>query len=180
MQIPEIRLETDRLILRPTRAEDFEGWAMLMGDEDDSRHIGGPQPRATAWRGFLCMAGAWSIQGFGMFSVLEKSSRRWIGRVGPWRPEGWPGNEVGWGLLSDAWGQGYASEGSAAAIDWSFDHLGWSEVIHTIAPDNVASQNVARRLGSTLIGPGRLPEPYQDLPVEIWGQTRAQWRTPGR
>ena len=126
------------------------------------------------------MAGAWSIQGFGMFSVIEKSSQRWIGRLGPWQPEGWPGTEVGWGLLRDAWGQGYASEGSAAAIDWAFDHLGWTEVIHTIAPDNVASQNVARRLGSGLIGPGRLPEPYQDFPVEIWGQTRAQWRAPGR
>lgn len=121
------------------------------------------------------MAGAWAIQGFGMFSVIEKSSGRWIGRLGPWFPEGWPGTEVGWGLLRDSWGCGYATEGSAVAIDWAFAQLGWTEVVHVIATDNLASKKVAQRLGSNLIGPGRLPEPYQDLPVEIWGQSHAAW-----
>ena len=79
-------------------------------------------------------------------------------------------------VLRDAWGKGYATEGSIAAIDWAFDQLGWTEVIHSIAPDNAASQSVARRLGSRLIGPGRLPEPFQELPVEIWGQSRDAWR----
>lgn len=175
MHVPDIRIETDRLILRSTRPEDFEGWAALMGDEENSRHIGGPQPRAVAWRGFLSMAGAWAIQGYGMFSVIEKASGRWIGRLGPWCPEGWPGTEVGWGLLREVWGEGYATEGSAAAIDWAFGHLGWSEVIHTIAPDNLASQQVARRLGSSLQGPGRLPEPFQDIAVDVWGQSREAW-----
>ena len=176
MPITDIRIETERLLLRPTAAEDFEGWAALMADASSARHIGGPQPRAVAWRGFLAMAGAWTIQGFGMFSVIERSSGRWIGRLGPWQPEGWPGPEVGWGLLRDAWGRGYATEGAAAAIDWAFDVLGWTEVIHTIDPDNVASQAVACRLGSACRGPGRLPEPYQDLAVEVWGQRREDWR----
>jgi RimJ/RimL family protein N-acetyltransferase len=175
MSIPDIRIETDRLVLRPTRPEDFEGWAALMGDEENSRHIGGPQSRAVAWRGFLSMAGAWAMQGYGMFSVVEKASGRWIGRLGPWCPEGWPGTEVGWGLLREAWGRGYATEGAVAAIDWAFEHLGWTGVIHTIAPDNLASQRVARRLGSSLQGPGRLPEPFQDEPVEVWGQSREAW-----
>ncbi|HEV7122757.1 MAG TPA: GNAT family N-acetyltransferase [Rhodanobacter sp.] len=176
MSVPDVRIETDRLILRPTRAEDFDGWAALMGDEGNSRHIGGPQPRAMAWRGFLSMAGAWAIQGYAMFSVIEKGSGRWVGRLGPWYPEGWPGTEVGWGLAREAWGKGYATEGAAAAIDWAFDTLGWAEVIHSIAPDNLASQGVARRLGSILIGPGRLPEPYQDSRVELWGQSRDAWK----
>ncbi|RDI99719.1 N-acetyltransferase [Dyella solisilvae] len=176
MSWQSIRIETERLILRPTLAEDFEGWAALMADEENSRHIGGPQPRAVAWRGFLTMAGAWAIQGFGMFSVIEKSSGRWIGRLGPWQPEGWPGTEVGWGLLRDTWGKGYAPEGAIAAIHWAFDTLGWAEVIHTIAPDNTASQVVARKLGSTPRGPGKLPEPFQNIAVDIWGQTREEWR----
>jgi RimJ/RimL family protein N-acetyltransferase len=78
-------------------------------------------------------------------------------------------------LLRDAWGNGYATEGAIAAIDWAFDTLGWTEVIHTIAPDNIASQAVARRLGSTLRGPGRLPPPLEQATIEIWGQTREQW-----
>lgn len=177
MQVDGPILETERLILRPTAAEDFEGWAALMGDADNSRYIGGPQPRPVAWRGFLGMAGAWAIQGYAMFSVIEKASGRWIGRLGPWQPEGWPGTEVAWGLLREAWGKGYATEGAAAAIDWAFDHLGWTEVIHTIAPDNLASQQVARKLGSALLGPGRLPEPFQDHSIEIWGQRREAWRS---
>ena len=170
------RIETERLILRPTAAEDFEGWAALMADEENAKHVGGPQPRAVAWRGFLSMAGSWAIQGYGMFSVIEKSTGRWIGRLGPWYPEGWPGTEVGWGIVRDAWGQGYAPEGAAAAMDWAFDTLGWTTIIHSIAPDNLASQAVARKLGSTLFGPGRLPEPYHEKTIELWGQTREQWR----
>lgn len=170
------RIETARLILRPTAAEDFEGWATLMGDEGNSRYIGGPQARSVAWRGFLSMAGAWAIQGYGMFSVIEKASGRWLGRLGPWYPEGWQGTEIAWGLLREAWGKGYAVEGATAATDWAFDTLGWSEVIHHIDPANLPSQAVARKLGSTLRGPGRMPEPFQDYPIEIWGQSREDWQ----
>ena len=175
MHVADIRIETERLILRPTRPEDFEGWVALMSDEENSRHIGGPQPRAVAWRGFHSMAGAWAMQGYAMFSVIEKASGRWIGRLGPWYPEGWPGTEVGWGLLREAWGNGYATEGATAAIGWAFERLGWTEVIHVIAPENHASQQVARRLGSSMRGPGRLPEPFQDTVVELWGQSREAW-----
>ena len=180
MDLDSLRIETDRLILRPTQAEDFEGWATLMADSEGSRHIGGPQSRAVAWRGFLSIAGAWVIQGYGMFSVIEKSTGRWIGRLGPWCPEGWPGTEVGWGLLADVRGNGYAPEGAAAAMDWAFDTLGWHEIIHCIALDNAASQAVARKLGSRMLRPGRMPEPFHEHPIEIWGQTRAQWRAKGR
>jgi RimJ/RimL family protein N-acetyltransferase len=115
------------------------------------------------------------IQGFSMFSVIEKASGRWIGRLGPWQPDGWPGTEIGWGLARQAWGKGYAYEGAVAAIDWSFEHLGWSEMIHSIHPDNAPSQALARRLGSTCRGPGRLPPPFENEPTEIWGQSREAW-----
>ena len=170
------QLETERLLLRPTAAEDFEPWAAVMADPDVARYIGGLQSRHGAWRGFLAMVGAWQIQGFGMFSVIEKASGRWIGRVGPWFPVDWPGTEVGWGLAREAWGKGYALEGCTAAIDWTFDQLGWSEMIHSIHPDNHASQALAKRLGSTCSGPGKLPAPYEDSPTDIWTQTREQWR----
>ena len=121
------------------------------------------------------MAGAWSLAGFGMFSVLEKASGEWVGRLGPWCPEGWPGTEVGWGISRQYWGRGYATEGSIAAIDWAFAELGWSEVIHVITPDNLNSQAVARRLGSTRLRQAILPAPFAGLVVDVWGQTRQQW-----
>ena len=150
-----------------------------MADEEATRFIGGVQPRSVAWRGFLSMAGAWTIQGFAMFSVIEKESGQWIGRIGPWVPEGWPGPEVGWGLARAAWGKGYAVEAAVAAMDWVFDQLDWDDVIHSIDDDNIASQAVARRLGSVNRGPGRLPPPYENEPVDLWGQTRDEWRARG-
>jgi RimJ/RimL family protein N-acetyltransferase len=108
--------------------------------------------------------------------VIEKASGRWIGRVGPWRPEGWPGAEVGWGFDRSAWGKGYATESAAATIDWAFDRLGWGDVIHCIDPDNAPSARVAERLGSARRGSAYLPAPFDNTPVEIWGQSRTQWR----
>ena len=169
-------LETERLILRLPAAQDFEDFAAMFADEQVARYIGGQLPRAAAWRKFLQMPGAWVIQGFAMFAVVEKASGEWIGNAGPWHPDGWPGTEVGWSFKRASWGKGYASEASAAAIDWAFDNLGWSDVIHSIHPDNHASQALARRLGSVLRGPGKLPAPFEDAPIEIWGQTREQWR----
>lgn len=171
----DIRIETERLILRPQIAADFDAYAANMADVEAARFIGGPQSRELAWRGFLSLAGAWAIQGFSMFSVIEKASGRWIGRLGPWYPEGWPGTEVGWGLAREAWGKGYAYEGTVAAIDWAFEHLGWSEIIHSINTDNSASMALARRLGSQWLRTAKLPSPYQDVSAEIWGQTREQW-----
>jgi RimJ/RimL family protein N-acetyltransferase len=176
MDPASLRIETERLILRPPRAADFDAYAANMADAEAARFVGGEQPRTVAWRSFLSSAGAWMIQGFSMFSVIEKASGQWVGRLGPWFPEGWPGTEVGWGLCRSAWGKGYAYEGTVAAIDWVFDHLDWDEVIHSIAPDNGPSQALAKRLGSSCRGPGSLPPPHEDSPIEIWGQTRQQWR----
>jgi RimJ/RimL family protein N-acetyltransferase len=170
------QLETARLLLRPTQASDFEPWAALMADAEAARYVGGVQGRHQAWRGFLAMVGAWEVQGFAMFSLIEKATGRWVGRVGPWYPEEWPGTEIGWTLCRDTWGRGYATEAATAATEWAFEHLGWTDVIHSIDPANVASQHVALRLGSTRRGPGRLPAPFEGAPIEIWGQTREQWR----
>jgi RimJ/RimL family protein N-acetyltransferase len=169
-------LETARLTLRPLRIEDFDAYTEYMSDPESTRFLGGVQSRPLAWRGFLELAGAWQLQRFSMFSVISKDTGAWVGRVGPWMPEGWPGTEVGWGIALAYCNRGFATEAATACMDWAFDALGWDEVIHTIAPGNRASQAVARKLGSTNRGPGRLPAPLEDLPIEVWGQTRAQWR----
>ena len=169
-------LLTPRLILRPPEQGDLDGWAAMMADEDAARYIGGVQARAASWRGLASMAGSWALLGFGMFSVVEKDTGRWVGRIGPWQPEGWPGTEVGWGLSPGAWGKGYALEAAAATIDWAFDNLGWTDVIHSIDPKNLPSQQVAKKLGSRNLGPGKLPPPFQESVIDIWGQSREEWR----
>lgn len=169
-------LTTARLILRPPEARDFDPWAALMADETAMKFLGGVQPRPTAWRSFLTAAGAWAIQGFGMFSVVEQTSGRWIGRIGPIHPEAWPGTEVGWGLTRDAWGRGYAVEAASAAMDWAIDHLAWSEIIHCIDPSNLASRKVAESLGSRILRTATLPPPIEHGDVDVWGQTADAWR----
>lgn len=173
---PGPTLETERLILRPPADVDLDGFAELMADPAGARFIGGVQPRAMVWRGMAAIAGSWSLHGFSMFSVIEKTSGAWIGRIGPWRPDGWPGDEVGWGLLPSAWGKGYAVEAATATIDWAFDHLGWTDIIHCIDPENTPSQKVAQRLGAINRGPVTLPAPHEASKVEAWGQTADQWR----
>jgi RimJ/RimL family protein N-acetyltransferase len=168
-------LETPRLTLRPPRAEDFEGWLELMSDPDSARFIGGVQPPNGAWRGLAATAGSWALQGFGMFSVLERETGRWVGRVGPLHPHGWPGPEIGWGLVRPAWGRGYALEAATAAMNWTFDHLGWAEVIHVIKAENAPSRALARRLGSGFLRMGSLPAPHEGE-YELWGQDAATWR----
>jgi RimJ/RimL family protein N-acetyltransferase len=172
----ETVIETERLILRVPRADDLDGYVELMTDEEAARYIGKVQAPPVIWRGLAVMAGSWLLSGFGMFSVIEKTSGRCVGRIGPWQPLGWPGTEVGWGVIRSVWGKGYAYEASVAAMDFAVDVLGWSDIIHSIHPDNTRSRNLAARLGSVNRGPGRLPAPYEDDPIDIWGQTAAQWK----
>lgn len=167
-----MQLQTERLILRIPQESDFEAWAAFMADEAASQFLGGPQPRPFAWRVLATMAGSWALRGYGMFSVIERATNQWVGRIGPWNPEGWPGFEVGWGLARQAWGKGYAQEAATAAIDWTFATLQQPEIIHCIDPANAPSLAVAQRLGSVFRRPGEIFE----KPVEIWGQSASDWQ----
>jgi len=82
------RIETERLILRVPEYADPDRWAELMADDEATRYIGGSLPRAMVSRGLMCMIGAWHATGVSMFSVERKDTREWIGRIGPWQPDG--------------------------------------------------------------------------------------------
>lgn len=169
-------LTTARLLLRPPTADDFDGFAAFEADAETTHYLGGAKSRPEAWRILATLAGAWALQGHGMFSVIERATGRWVGRLGPWCPEGWPGTEVGWGVLPQFAGQGYAHEGTVAAMDFAVDVLAWRDICHIIHPDNVRSIALARRLGSVNRGPTRLPPPVADVRVDNWGQSADDWR----
>ncbi|MEE9434572.1 MAG: GNAT family N-acetyltransferase [Sphingorhabdus sp.] len=168
-------IETERLILRVPNGDDLDGWAGFHADPLTMKHLGGIQSRSEAWRSLCAMVGAWEIRGFAMFSMILKDSGKWIGRTGPWQPELWPGTEIGWGVASAHEGKGYAFEAAVASLDYAFDVLGWSDVIHCINPENTPSQKLAQRLGSKNLGPTTMPEPFHELRVDAWGQTREEW-----
>ncbi len=169
-------LTTERLVLRVPALSDLEDWAALMADAETTRYLGGTMARSMVWRGIMCMIGAWHEVGFAMFTARDRQTGEFIGRMGPWSPDGWPGLEVGWAIKRSVWRQGYAAEASAACMDFAVDVLGWTDIVHTIDPANEGSKGVARHLGSRYRQPSRLPAPHDQLAVELWGQSAAEWR----
>ena len=112
------RLETDRLILRMFRDSDFEAYAEMCGDEEVMKYLGGSaMTRMEAWRSMATVLGHWRLRGFGLWAVEEREHGIVVGRVGCWRPEGWPGLEVAWTLRRAFWGRGYATEAAKAAFE---------------------------------------------------------------
>ncbi|NDC59212.1 MAG: N-acetyltransferase [Alphaproteobacteria bacterium] len=171
-----MRIETERLLLRPPHRDDFEAWPLMAADEGVRANDGTAQDGRESWSQLLAVAGHWSIMGWGALCAFERSTGRFIGRFGPSKPFGWPCIEVGWMLLPEFQGKGFALEGAVAAMDFAFFELNEARVIHTIRPANIASQKVAQRLGSTNLGPIALPPPYEDIPNDEWSQTIEAWR----
>jgi RimJ/RimL family protein N-acetyltransferase len=144
----EVRLETERLILRMFREDDFESYAKFCADPEVMRYIGGqPYTRLEAWRHMAYLVGHWHLRGYGHWAVEEKASGDFIGRIGFLNPQGWPGFEIGWTLGRQYWGKGYAIEGARRALSYAFTELDREHVISLIHPENRASIRVAERLG---------------------------------
>jgi RimJ/RimL family protein N-acetyltransferase len=55
--------------------------------------------------------------------------------------------EVGYRLLPDAWGQGYATEGASALVRYGFGEVGLTRIVGLTHPQNAASQSVLRKAG---------------------------------
>lgn len=167
-------VETERLILRPVDPDkDFDAWALALADANTVKYLGTvPLDRAKAWRQMAMVMGHWQIRGYGFFSLEEKATGAWVGRVGPWNPLGWPKPEVGWLISPEHVRKGFAAEAGRASIDYAFEVLGWSEVVHVILDGNVGSVAVAEKVGSqymeTLSG---LPGVTDDT-VHVYGQRR--------
>jgi RimJ/RimL family protein N-acetyltransferase len=142
------RLETARLVLRPFGEEDLDSYAAICADPDVMRYVGGrPLTRPGAWRAIATYVGHQRLRGYGLWALVEKATGRLIGRAGLWRPEGWPGLEVGWLLDRRRWGQGFATEAGRAALGFAFGLLRADHVVSVIHPENAASIRVAERLG---------------------------------
>ena len=160
-------LRTERLLLRPWQAADFEAFAAFYADEESARHVGGVEGRNVAWRRFAAYAGHWQLRGFGFWALEEQATGLFAGYCGLWFPEGWPEREVGWGLMPDFRGRGYVTEAALRARDYAYDDLGWTTIISSIDPQNHASARVAQRLGAR-----------RDGTFDLRGETMDIWRHP--
>ena len=142
-------LLTERLRLRPFRADDFEAHARICADPEVMRYIrAGALTREESWWQLARYMGHWVLRGYGLWAVEERASGRLIGHLGYLDPEGGEGFEVGWALERAAWGKGYAREGVTAALEHAFTVLGRDRVLCVIQSENERSIRLAERLGA--------------------------------
>ncbi|MCC6008243.1 MAG: GNAT family N-acetyltransferase [Rhodobacteraceae bacterium] len=156
-------LETERLILRANRLEDFEAYAAFY-QTDRATLRGGQRGRLEAWRAFCAEIGHWQMRGYGFWAIEEKATGRYAGQVGLYHPEGWPEEEIGWLLMEGFEGRGLAMEAAIAARAHAYGTLGWPTAVSIIHEQNHRSIALALRMGCRHDGvcqPG-------DMPLQIY------------
>src|SRR5215469_5051241 len=147
-------LETERLVLRAHSVKDFAALADMWADERVTRYtIGKPATKEESWSRLLRDAGHWTVLGFGFWAVEEKASGKYAGEVGfldlrrNIQPSlaGMP--EIGWILVPDFHGKGYATEAARAALAWGDGNLKCSRTSCIVNSENTASLRVAEKVG---------------------------------
>jgi len=143
-----VRIETERLLLRPMELGDLDELVALHADLEVTRFIR-PLDRAAAEERLRKDAHEWQQRGHGLLAMLDRQSGAFLGRCGL---KHWPQfeeTELGWALRRSAWGHGYATEAGRACVEWGFSDLGLPLLTAMIAPGNDRSVRVAERLGLT-------------------------------
>ena len=164
-------IRTERLFLRRPTAADVEDPPAFLADPRVMGFLGGVeddlQGVVQQW------VDGWERYPAGKL-IVETSAGERIGRIGfnfydPVRwvrsnaPDAKP--ELTWAIAYEHWGKGYATEGAAAVRDW----FGRSGLISLIAPENIRSQAVAKRLGATA---GETVELNDNGPHVVWEHPR--------
>jgi RimJ/RimL family protein N-acetyltransferase len=149
-----LSVETARLTGQPTSLAHLDCAAQLFGHPSVAAWIwpgdgGGPRTRAQVLAILEAQIAHWRREGFGWWWWREHESGRVVGEAGLQRTvvQAEPVVEVGWTLLPEHQGKGYASEAAAAALRVAFQRLGLDEVVALTMRDNERSLKVMARLG---------------------------------
>jgi RimJ/RimL family protein N-acetyltransferase len=162
-------LETERLRFRMFRESDFPTYERWCANMEIMRYLGGKTfDRIQAWRHLAYLVGHWVFRGYDYYAVEEKATGELIGRVGYTNQTGWPGFELGWTIIPEHQGRGYATEAARMLLGYAFDVLDQPHVMSLIHPDNAPSRRVAEKLGQTIEGETEV----LGMPVLIYGMSR--------
>ena len=163
-----VRIETERLLLRPIELDDLDDFVALHADPEVTRFIRPLDPAAAEER-LHRDEREWRERGHGMLAIVDPKDGAFLGRCGL---KHWPQfdeTELGWALRRSAWGRGYATEAARACVGWGFSEIDLPYLTAMISPGNARSIRVAERLG---LAPMREDELLGD-PVVVYGLRRA-------
>ena len=110
---------------------------------DDGQPIGRDQ--CKGWIGVTQKN--YTKYGYGMSAIELRASGKVIGFAGLVHPGGQETAEIKYAFLQAYWGQGFATEMAQGMLDYGQREFGLTEIIATIAPDNLASQRVMTKAG---------------------------------
>jgi RimJ/RimL family protein N-acetyltransferase len=147
--------ETERLVIRPWRADEADRFYDIHRRIEVAKWIGG-RPMVDRREADELIARNAARLGadprFGAWAVVERASGIPAGTVllKP-LPAGDGEIEIGWHLHPDRWGRGLATEAAATLLARAFD-LGLPEVWAVTHLDNHRSARVCRKIGMRLLG----------------------------
>ena len=142
-------LETERLVLRAPRHADFDRWAEFFATPR-AEFERGILDREEAYRVWAADTALWLLRGYGAFGCDDRATGAYVGEVGIYQPEGYPGPELGWFVVPEAEGKGYAAEAARAVLDWVRATFDWPYITNIIDPRNARSIALGLRLGGVI------------------------------
>ena len=188
----DVYLETERLVLRRFTADDLDDLVALDGDPAVMRYINGGRPTTREemrdeylphWLAYYERGDAW-----GFWAAIERGTGRFLGwfHLRPQAEDPPDEPELGYRLIREVWGQGYATEGSRALIEHAFAKLGANRVYATTMAVNEASWRVMEKAGLRYVRtfhadwPDRIEgEEHGDVEYALTREAWLQGRPPG-
>jgi ribosomal-protein-alanine N-acetyltransferase len=164
--------------LRRYRREDVELVHRVMSDPRAMRYYSQLYDLQRSRDMLDRMLAAYRTVGYSLLAVERKSDGRHVGHVGllHWDDvDGREDVEVGYMLLPEFWGMGYATEAAQACRDWAFANLNVDRVVSFIATENEPSIAVAKRNG--MRRSKRLEHTRFARPIYVYRITRRQWES---
>ena len=147
-------IETARLRLRPLTDADMDRYLIMAADPEVTRYVSpSPIPRAHAEAAAKHYRRQLETKGYGYWAIEVKGGSPFGGIIllqdVKFTAAFTPAIEVGWLLPREHWGNGYATEGGRAVLDYAFTTMKLAEIVALTAAGNIPPQRVMQRLGMT-------------------------------
>jgi [ribosomal protein S5]-alanine N-acetyltransferase len=149
------RIETERMILREFELEDLDAVLRFGRDPQVTQYTGDAEMIQTEEDARNVITDVWHVDyrthGYGRLAVEMKDTQEVIGFCGlKFLPE-LERIDIGYRLLPAYWGQGLATEAAKASLEHGREVLGLSGILGIAMVENVASQNVLKKIGLKLV-----------------------------